>query len=763
MKKRLLYALAAAGITAVTAQIILIREFFTSFYGNELSVGFVLGIWLAGGAIGSGIFGRFFADRIRKKVLLFAAIQLILSALLPASILFARTSKIIFGIGAGEIVGLPVFIVSSGAALLPIAASLGFLFVLGCKVFPGEEAPARIGSVYTIEAFGAMLGGAVTSLLLIRYLGPLQIAFILSGINLLSAYFLTGTGAPTRLNPRDEKPVPAARRIAITLMCLFGLFVIFGGVKFLDRKSADLKWKDFNVLVSGDSAYGRVTVTEKSGQLNFFGNGLFLFSSHDPLIAEEAVHFLLASTPDVKRVLLIGGGASEITAEILKYPVEKIDYVELNPLVISFSKEFLRNQPFYRLDDPRVNVINEDGRYFIKNVKDRYDAVIVSLPNPYTAQINRFYTKQFFREVKRVLNEGGGACFSVTSSENYLSKAQALFLKTLYETAKAEFAEVRIVPGDTAHFLLSNRPGAISLKPAAIRERLRSAKVNTLYVRDYYMFSKLSEERLEFLNSVLRGAGRVQKNMDFYPVSYFYDMVLWSAYFSFKLSGFFMFFTGGYLLALTALFMAGLYAVFFVRRRGKNFKKDVTLLALFTTGLSEISFEILIVLAFQIIYGYLYYKVGIIVTSFMFGLALGSLCMTQRLNRIPRPFKTYINIQVLVLVYPLLLLVCFKAFSALSAHPALRRISSDFFGILPFVAGFVGGMQYPLANKICFERTGLVGKIAGTTYAIDLAGSFIGAGLLCAFFVPMVGIPATCVLVAGLNAVSLALLLLARK
>lgn len=754
MKKSVLYSLALIGITAITAQIILIREFFTSFYGNELSVGFILAIWFLGGALGSGILGRFFADRIQRKIIFFAAIQLLLSALLPASIVFARTSRLIFGIGVGEIVGLPVFIASSAAALLPIAISLGFLFVLGCKILPAKEPSVGIGSVYTIEAFGALLGGTITSLVLIRYFGALQIALVLSGLNLLSVFFLLRkNGAAARL-----------AHASISLVFVLLLFAMFGGIEFLDRESLSLKWRGFNVLESRDSFYGRVTVTKREGQINFFGNGLFLFSSHDPLAAEEAVHFPLVSAPGAKRVLLIGGGASEITAEILKYPVEKVDYVELNPLIITFSKEFLRNQPFYRLSDPRVNVINGDGRYFIKNTENRYDVVIVSLPNPYTAQINRFYTEEFFREVKRVLNEGAVVSFGVTSSENYLSKAQALFLKTLYETAKAQFLEVRIIPGDTAYFLLSNKPGTVSLNCQIIASRLKSMGINTFYVREYYLFSKLSDERLGFLNSAIRAAGRVQRNMDFYPVSYFYDMVLWSTYFSFKFSDFFMFFNGRHLLAFTALFFLVLYIAFFVRRRSKNFKKAVTLLALSTTGLSEISFEILIVLAFQIIYGYLYYKVGIIVTSFMFGLALGSLYITQRLTRISRPFKTYINIQVLVLIYPLLLLICFKVFSAVSAHPVLKGIGSNLFSVLPFVAGFVGGMQYPLANRICFERNHqVVGRTAGTTYAVDLTGSFIGAFLLCSFFVPMVGITVTCVLVAALNAVSLALLLLARK
>ncbi|GAI05194.1 unnamed protein product, partial [marine sediment metagenome] len=130
-------------------------------------------------------------------------------------------------------------------------------------------------------------------------------------------------------------------------------------------------------------------------------------------------------------MLLIGGGAGEIMKEILKYPVESVDYVELDPSIISFAKKFLRDESFYRLNDPRVNVINEDGRYFVKNTENRYDVVIINLPNPYTAQINRFYTEEFFKEVRKILAEGAIVGFSVTSSENYLSKEQSLFLKSL--------------------------------------------------------------------------------------------------------------------------------------------------------------------------------------------------------------------------------------------------------------------------------------------------------------------------------------------
>ena len=47
------------GFTAMAAQIIYVRELLTVFYGNELSISFMLACWLLAGAIGSGVLGRF--------------------------------------------------------------------------------------------------------------------------------------------------------------------------------------------------------------------------------------------------------------------------------------------------------------------------------------------------------------------------------------------------------------------------------------------------------------------------------------------------------------------------------------------------------------------------------------------------------------------------------------------------------------------------------------------------------------------------------
>ena len=168
-------------------------------------------------------------------------------------------------------------------------------------------------------------------------------------------------------------------------------------------------------------------------------------------------------------------------------------------------------------------------------------------------------------------------------------------------------------------------------------------------------------------------------------------------------------------------------------------------------------------LGFQIIYGYLYFQIGIIVTSFMFGLWLGSLYMTRRLSRISAPYRLYTRVQFLVFLYPFILILAFRALPGLSHSSGLYRLGANIFAVLPFIAGFVGGLQYPLANKICFEKESRTGETSGKTYAADLFGSFVGALIVSSLFVPVVGIPVTCLLVALLNLVSFFLLLIAQK
>jgi spermidine synthase len=489
---------------------------------------------------------------------------------------------------------------------------------------------------------------------------------------------------------------------------------------------------------------------------------LLLFSTGDVSAAEEAAHFPLLAHPDPQDVLLIGGGVGGSLGQILKHPLTSVDYVELDPLIIEIAKPFLAPKDLAPLEDSRVSIWYVDGRMFVRNTGRKYDVIIVQLPDPSTALLNRFYSVEFFREVNEILATDGLLAFSVSSAENYISPEQAQFLSCLHRTQRQVFAHVATVPGETCHFLATNRSAEISLNPDALVARLRHRGIQTLFVREYYLPDRLNPWRTSYLQEVIRDTPEVRVNRDFQPVGYLYDMILWSTYFqsSFRdliqpisrLSFWHL------VLPLGAIF---LLIPFTLRKRAGCARLPV-LLAMASTGLSEILFQVVTVVGFQVLYGYVYYKLGLILTSFMIGLVLGSRFINNRLGRLRDDLAVYTGIQLAVCLYPLLLALVLLGLSSFRGGSLSQWALGGAFAFFPVVAGFIGGLQFPLANKICLSDREMVGRTAGLIYGLDLLGACVGAFMAGAVLIPVLGILQTCLWAAVLNGCVFLLLVVSR-
>jgi len=124
----------------------------------------------------------------------------------------------------------------------------------------------------------------------------------------------------------------------------------------------------------------------------------------------------------------------------------------------------------------------------------------------------------------------------------------------------------------------------------------------------------------------------------------------------------------------------------------------------------------------------------------------------------------YLKTQLAICIYPLILPIIFTYISKTSlSRPELGQALQTSFAFLPIVAGFIGGFQFPLANKICLKDSSEVGKTTGFLYGIDLFGSSVGGLLIGLFLVPMFGIIQTCLLLSILNILVLILLFSSRR
>jgi hypothetical protein len=180
-------------------------------------------------------------------------------------------------------------------------------------------------------------------------------------------------------------------------------------------------------VARANSPYGKLVITESDGQLDFIQNGVPLTSTHDDAHVEETAHYAMAQRPEARKVLLVSGGISGTAKEVLKYGVSQVDYVELDPLILALGRQYLPEN----LADRRIRTINTDGRLFIRRTGGQYDVIIVDVPEPSTAQLNRYYTAEFFADARRALSKDGVLCFPLGHYENYFSAELARLLASV--------------------------------------------------------------------------------------------------------------------------------------------------------------------------------------------------------------------------------------------------------------------------------------------------------------------------------------------
>jgi spermidine synthase len=711
------------GVAMMGSQIVLIRELLTVFFGNELSIGITLGIWLFWTSAGSLAAARY----IKPKSLSFLENSIIVQAfILPLTVIAIRSVPAVFSTGVAQSVGpLPMLITTLLVLLLPciIFGMLFVAFVAMTKIHAGSGVAA--GRVYALETTGSAAGGLAVSFFLIPIMDSLRLVILLGLIFILSLSLIKGT--------KIFKILPAG-------IILFAVFI-----SPLSGYSHRLGWgKTGRFVKIKDTKYQRVYVSQYRGAVSFYSNRIHLFTSPDKPAAEFSGILPLIQHPSPSRVLMIGGSPDTVR-EVLKFRDVRITFLEIDPALL----EIVGQEAGFK--DPRVNPVYMDGRRYLSSAREKFDCIILNVPEPFTSDKNRYYTKEFFSIVRDRLTKNGIVYFGLKSSPNYMSESQRMLTSSVYFTLKEVFEEVIVLPGDTNYFVASISGEYITGSSSELSKRLRQRDIPAEYVRDYYMDYNFSPMRIRLLNQdILSSPKRI--NRDFNPVTFIFSIVHWAGMHRFNLGFLYRSIKPAHIYA--AVFLLFLVS-FFASLKKKYLPVSVCVAV---TGFSEISFQIIILLSFQIIYGYVFYKLGIIMSMFMAGLILGARISTARISRDTGDMNTFRRLQAGIVSYPVLLPLVLKYFSSVSA-PGINFTGENIvFPLLPVIAGFMGGYQYPLANRLLHTEETDESGIAGKTYGLDLLGSFIGAIAVSLLFIPVLGVFQACVLVGIMNFLVLILL-----
>lgn len=161
-------------------------------------------------------------------------------------------------------------------------------------------------------------------------------------------------------------------------------------------------------LYTGKSEFQDVDVFESEEFGKFLTlDGLMMVTEKDEFIYHDMItHVAMATKPDVKKVLVIGGGDGGTVRELTRYEhIEKIDMVEIDKLVVDVSREYLPITAS-KLDDSRVTLYFEDGIKFVADTKEIYDLILVDSTDP-IGPGEGLFTTEFYQNCFKILSDDG--------------------------------------------------------------------------------------------------------------------------------------------------------------------------------------------------------------------------------------------------------------------------------------------------------------------------------------------------------------------
>lgn len=585
--KRAAALLAALGLLSMLGQVALLRELAVASFGVELVYVAGTALWLAAGA-GGALAGRRRPPPGRDSL---AAGLIALALLLPAEAAFLRGARTLFGGVPGAYLPLGQQLATAALGLMPAGAVLGWLFRAAAVGLGG--AGGTLAAAYAWESAGGALGSVAAT------------AALAAGVPNLS--LLVAAAAAAALAAALAHPT-GPRRGPLALAALGATALPF--VPALDLWTA--AWNHPHLAAVADTAYGRLALVESQGQRVLFENDALAWDS-DGTDAEPLVHLAALQARERPRVLVLEGGATGIIREVLKHRPERTVSVTVDAAAQRFLLPWLPEEDRAALTAPGVELRSGDPRAFLRRVEERFDLIFVGAPEPSSGVSNRLYTVEFFRRCADRLAPGGILALRLPSSEDFQTPGLLLRNGSVHAALRAALRDVLVLPGATDVLLASDAP--LERDGARLAARLVARGVTAREVTPQFVRWLLDNDRTAAAGPRLaRAAAPI--NRDTRPLVYTQTARLWLGR---LLGGAQDARPPGPGAAVAVL--SGIALLAAAARRGEATRRGA-LVAI--AALAGMLIEAVILLRYQAEAGALYRDIGLLLTSFMLGLALGA-------------------------------------------------------------------------------------------------------------------------------------------
>jgi spermidine synthase len=406
-RKAVLLTFVLSGTLSLALEIVWFRMLVTLLRPTAYAFTIMLGSVLAGIALGSALATPLLARRAGSLALLtIVQLAIALLAVLSPNVLTVQQAAGAWLVPPLTALGIDPYvapiIVASLLAMLPTTILLGFGFPIGLSLWAGSGAGSsrRIGTFYSLNVCGAIIGSVLGGFVLLPLLGSRGSLIASAALALVSSVALA-------LSLRKTAPNFA------------GFSAIVGPVAFVmcALNSADpvavamAEHRRERVLFRREGVQTAVAVHEQPGRRTT--RVMYLDGMHQAsdLPQMAFVHHRIGAMPvmlhpNPKTALVVGLGGGATAGAVARFPGLEVDVVELSGAVVEGAALFSHIN-FGLLERPSVTLRVDDGRNFLMTTRKKYDIITADIILPRHAGAGALYSREYFQLVRSALSDDG--------------------------------------------------------------------------------------------------------------------------------------------------------------------------------------------------------------------------------------------------------------------------------------------------------------------------------------------------------------------
>jgi len=327
--------------------------------------------------------------------------------------------------------------------ILPPAFFMGAAFPYFVRLaVPGLSLVGKaFGTVSAFNTAGGIAGALLVPFLLLPALGLPAGLFACACVNGFLGAFFVLRGAPSRRTGR------LAAVLGVILFAIAAVPAFRAPPAALGRR----------VIYLEDGAQASAAVVRTGGNRELIVDGdPEAGTARDALETETLLAALpLALHPGPRDFLEVGLGSGITLGTAARFPLEKIECVEIAPPVIAAARYFEpENGRITRDGDSRVRIIRDDGRAFLARQQRAYDIIVANTLHPWSIGATGLYSHEYFERIAKGLKPGGIAVQWVP-----IARISGASLAAILRTFFSVFGAGSVWWGSENLLLVGVRPG----------------------------------------------------------------------------------------------------------------------------------------------------------------------------------------------------------------------------------------------------------------------------------------------------------------